>query len=143
MLADAEVIMQKLIAPALAYFAVVFGAGFAMGTVRVLFIEPFVGRTAAVAAEAPFLLIISVAAAAWIVRKLHVEAEAPPRLVMGAMAFVFLIVAETSLGLLFGRDLQSQLADLSTAAGLIGFASQAAFALTPFALLLFPRQSPG
>lgn len=47
---------MKILAAALLYFLIVFGVGFLVGPVRVLYVEPRVGSTAAVMLEAPILL---------------------------------------------------------------------------------------
>ena len=54
------------------YFALVFGAGFALGTIRVLWIVPELGTRLAELMEAPFMLIVTIAPARWVVRRLGV-----------------------------------------------------------------------
>jgi hypothetical protein len=52
----------KIAAAALLYFLAVFGAGFALGPIRVLWLEPRLGVVAATLCEAPFLLLAMIAA---------------------------------------------------------------------------------
>jgi len=58
---------QGYIVPAIKYWAAVFLIGFVLGTLRVLFVAPSVGETAAVLAEMPFMLAASWAGARRIV----------------------------------------------------------------------------
>ena len=63
--------MQTLKAGAL-YFALVFGAGFALGTLRVLFVVPRLGGRNAELIEAPFMLVVTFLAARWTARRLAI-----------------------------------------------------------------------
>lgn len=115
-----------------AYFATVFAAGFALGTMRVLVLEPKLGALGAVLMETPFML-----AASWFlcgvwVKRFSVEAALAPRLAMGALAFALLIAAEAALGLYgFGRPLAELLAVYGTAPGAVGLTGQILFGLFP------------
>lgn len=118
---------------ALAYFAIAFGAGFALGTVRVLLVAPRLGELAAVALELPVMLAVSWLAAGWCVRRFDVPARAAPRLVMGGLAFALLMLAELGVSVFaFGRSSADHLATYRQAAGLAGLAAQVAFALFPW-----------
>lgn len=120
-----------------AYFAVVFAAGFVLGTVRVLILAPAVGELTAVAIEAPVILAIS-----WFVCAVLVARMAPPptvadRAIMGASAFVFLITAEIVLTVtVFDGAARDVIEGWITTAGALGLAGQIAFALFP---LVTPR----
>jgi hypothetical protein len=50
----------RLTAASLLYFAIVFGAGFLLGPVRVFWLEPQLGKSVAVLCEAPFLLVVMI-----------------------------------------------------------------------------------
>ena len=50
------------------YFLLVFGAGFILGTGRVLIMVPLLGEKVAELIEIPLMLTVIVAAARWIVR---------------------------------------------------------------------------
>jgi hypothetical protein len=54
---------MRIAAAAMLYFAVVFGVGFLLGPIRVLWLEPKLGPTGASLCEAPFLLLTMVIAA--------------------------------------------------------------------------------
>jgi hypothetical protein len=127
--------MAAAIRAGVLYFAVVFAAGFALGTLRVLALAPALGETAAVALELPFMLAIAWLACRWIVRCLAVPATIPARAAMGTLAFALLISAELALAVALGRSPGAALAALATTPGLLGLAGQIAFALMPLALL--------
>ena len=82
---------------ALLYFAVAFGAGFALGAARVLWLAPRIGARAAELVEMPLLLGVGFAAAAWIVRRFALEPRPGPRLGMGLAALALLLAAELAL----------------------------------------------
>lgn len=127
--------MNILIAAA-AYFAIVFAAGFALGAVRIVLLEPRLGPLAATLVELPLMLVISWFAARHVVRMQKFEARLPPRLAMGLLAFILLIGAEISLGVaVFGRTLEEQVCEMSSRPGLLGLGGQALFALIPAAML--------
>lgn len=135
--------MERILWAASAYFALVFAAGFALGTLRVLVLAPALGPLAAVALELPVMLAISWVVARWSVLRHGVPARAAPRLVMGALAFALLIAAEAALGIWgFGQTARGFVAAFSTPEGALGLAGQAAFGLMPLALLA-GRRRPG
>jgi hypothetical protein len=115
------------------YFALVFAAGFVLGTLRVLALAPALGETTAVMAELPLILLIAWSACRWLTARLRVPGVPRPRAVMGALAFALLIGAEAMLGAVLGRPLAAQAADLAHPAGALGLAGQVAFALLPLA----------
>lgn len=77
------------------YFALVFGAGFLLGIGRVLWLEPRVGLRAAELIEMPVMLVVIVAAARWVCRRLAVPPGFAPRLGTGVLALVLLLAAES------------------------------------------------
>lgn len=81
-----------------AYFLLVFGAGFALGTIRVLLILPRLGERAAELLEMPFMLTIIVLAARWINRHLLADTEAQRRIVVGLMAMGLVLTADLLVG---------------------------------------------
>ena len=115
-----------------AYFASVFAAGFVLGTLRVLAVEPALGALGAVLVETPFIL-----AASWLlyghwIKRFAVPDDAASRIFMGGFAFALLIVAETVLAVFgFGRSLAAIAAGYSAAPGVVGLAGQILFGLFP------------
>jgi hypothetical protein len=77
------------------YFANVFGAGFVLGTIRVLWLVPSFGKRMAELMEAPIMFVVTIVAARWIVRRLAVPSAPLSRLGMGcvALAIMPLLVA--------------------------------------------------
>ena len=75
------------------YFALVFGVGFLLGTVRVLAIEPRVGERWAELAETPLMLIAIILAARFVVRRFP-AAHRASYLISGAVALSLLVLAE-------------------------------------------------
>lgn len=97
---------QHAVKAGAAYFAVVFAVGFALGTVRTLFLAPRLGELLAVVIELPLMLGASWLACGWAVRRWRIAPTAGPRLTMGAFAFALLIIAEATLSLTtFDRSL--------------------------------------
>ncbi|WNJ93533.1 hypothetical protein [Bosea sp. 685] len=112
---------------------IVFAAGFALGTMRILFITPAFGAVPAVTLEMPLILAVAWLTARAIISRLAIPQAAMPRLIMGGSAFALLMTTEFALSAsLFGGGGQ-YLANLTTGAGLIGLAGQIVFALVPLA----------
>jgi hypothetical protein len=123
---------------ALAYFALVFLAGFALGAIRVLFVAPRWGELPATLLEAPIMLAVSWFACGAAIRKFGVPGRRAG-LAMGAVAFVLLMTAELALSLFgFRRSPAEFLHGYATPAGLVGLASQIAYGLFP----IFRSASP-
>lgn len=121
----------RAIRAGVAYFAVVFAAGFLFGAVRQLVLWPRMNEAVAVAIEAPFMLVAILLASRWLVRRLRV-ARGGERWLMGLMALAVLIPVEIGLGwAMRGLSPGAWLAHLGTPAGLIEMALWAAFAAVP------------
>jgi hypothetical protein len=128
--------MPSAIKVGILYFAIVFAAGFLLGTFRVFVLLPLIGELAAVALELPIILIISWLVCRRLISRFSVPATASQRLAMGALAFCLLMLVEVGLSVLvFDRSGAEYLAHLQTAPGLLGLAGQIAFALLPLAQL--------
>ena len=120
--------MTQTIKAATAYFAIVFGIGFVLGTARVLAIIPRIGEPAAVLLEVPVMLATSWFAARWCIARFAVARNAVPRLAMGFTAFALVMVAEL---VLFGRTPAQHFAAYRHMTAGLGLAAQLAFALFP------------
>ncbi|MDH7975246.1 hypothetical protein QH494_23930 [Sphingomonas sp. AR_OL41] len=132
--------MTRIIAAALAYFATVFGLRFLLGTLRVLFVIPRIGETAAVLLELPVMLTASWVAAGWCVRRFAVPPRVAPRLAMGLLAFALVMVAELALAvILFGQSPAQHFASFRHFAGAAGLAAQIGYALFPALRRAQPR----
>ena len=118
----------------LAYWAAIFVLGFALGTVRTLWLAPALGDMMAVAAEVPVMLAASWLVAARLLARWRLESGSAA-LAMGLIAFVLLLAAEAVLAaLLAGPGIGQWLAGLARPAGAVGLAGQIAFALIPLAV---------
>ncbi len=116
-----------------AYFAVVFAAGFGLGVIRMLVVIPRVGETVAVLIEAPVMLGISWPVARRLTRWFAVPDAAEARVLMGAVALALTLATEAGLSiLLFGRTLDQHFASYLTEAGALGLLAQIGFAATPW-----------
>jgi hypothetical protein len=76
------------------YFALVFGAGFVLGTIRTLWVVPRFGTRMAELMETPIMLAVTIVAARWTVLHLSVPMTRSARLEMGCMALVLMLIAE-------------------------------------------------
>jgi hypothetical protein len=117
---------------AIAYFAIVFAVGFACGPIRVLWLEPNFGATAAVLIEAPILIMAMFFAARFVPRKLKLANDIGSRLGMGLGALVLVLAADLCVGLFVRQQTLEQIAgQFSTPAGRIYAALLLLLALVP------------
>jgi hypothetical protein len=127
---------------ALASFALVFAAGFALGALRTMWLGPGIGETAAVALELPLMVVVSWRATGFCIRRFGVPARLGPRLRMGAGAFALLMLAETGLAaVLTGGDPAAIAARWTGAPGLLGLAAQMLYGLMPALALVGERRA--
>ena len=76
------------------YFALAFGAGFVLGTIRTLWVVPRLGTRMAELMEMPIMLIVTIVAARWTVLHLSVPMMWSARVAMGCVALVLMLIAE-------------------------------------------------
>ena len=67
-----------IVKAAVMYFGIVFGAGFVLGLLRILFIVPRFGARIAELLEAPVMLLVIVFAAKWVVHKFKLAKSVVP-----------------------------------------------------------------
>lgn len=89
---------MHIFTPALVYFLIVFGTGFVLGTIRVLFILPLLGERTAELMEMPLMLAVIVVAARWITRRYLQQAQSRVQLVVGLTAMNYMLAAEFLVG---------------------------------------------
>ena len=122
------------------YFISVFAIGFALGTVRVLLLVPQFGELASGLIELPIILGMSWWACGNVIRIMGVPPVTSDRLIMGASAFLLLMIAELILSMvLFDRTLPEHMAHYTTVHGALGLAGQFLFAAFP--LMMMRRQA--
>ena len=127
------------------YFALVFGAGFALGPIRILWAVPRFGVRTAELMEAPIMLVATVLAARWIVRRFAVPPAPSRRLGVGFLALGLMLLAELTFVLrLRGLTVAGYLASRDPVSGTVYFAMLGLFAVMPlFVARGAPRLPPG
>jgi hypothetical protein len=114
------------------YFALVFGAGFVLGPIRILGVVPRFGTRMAELMETPVMFVVTIVAARWIVRRLAVPSTPFKRLGMGGVALGLLLVAEFTLVLwLRGLSLSEYLASRDPVSGTVYYVLLGVFAIMP------------
>jgi hypothetical protein len=115
------------------YFAIVFGIGFALGTIRVIWVVPHFGARVAELMEMPFMLIAIIATARWLVQRLAIPRVLWLRLGMGLVALGFLLIAEVSSVLyLRGMTIAEYFATRDPISGTLYYAMLLLFAVMPW-----------
>jgi hypothetical protein len=123
--------MQTLKAGTL-YFALVFGGGFLLGTIRVLWVAPRFGARTAELMEAPIMFVVTILAARWVARCLSVPPTPAARLGVGFVALGFLVAAEFTVVLgLRGLPVSQYLADRDPVAGTVYLVMLGFFTVMP------------
>lgn len=131
---------MHLFKPALAYFLIVFGAGFILGTVRVLFVLPLFGERTAELLEMPLMLAVIVLAARWISRRYLRQAQPREQLAVGGIATGWMLAAEFLIGLtLRGLSPIEVLVNRDPVSGTAYYLSLLLFAAMPW---LLARRQP-
>jgi hypothetical protein len=80
----------------LTYFAIIFGVGFVLGTIRVFLVVPQVGVRTAELIEEPIMFMVVLLAARWLVRRFTLELLRE-RLGAGTVGLGLLLAAEYAL----------------------------------------------
>jgi hypothetical protein len=124
--------LKQILKAGLLYFAIVFGAGFALGSVRTLWIVPRLGTRIAELMETPIMFVIVVAAARWIVRHLAVPPMPSRRIGMGCIGLGLSLAAEIALVLwLRGLSIREYLASRDPVSGTVYYLMLGVFATMP------------
>ena len=85
---------MRTVTAGLAYFALVFSAGFCMGLVRVPFLVPRLGVRVAELLEMPFMFGVIVLSARFVVRRFAMPESVQIRLLVGIIALGLLVASE-------------------------------------------------
>ena len=117
------------------YFALIFGTGFMLGTIRVLWIVPKIGvRTAELIEMLPMFVVI-ILSARWINQHFADADSISTRLKIGFLALSFLLVAEIVLGMsLQGASISEVLLNHDPISGTVYYVMLILFALMPWLL---------
>jgi hypothetical protein len=116
----------------LTYFALVFGAGFLLGSIRVTVLVPRLGVRTAELLEMPFMLVVIVAAARLVVRR-HLDGLGfASRLGAGFIGLCLLLVAELLLAVgLTGTSIAAYVASRDPVSGPVFLLMLVLFAFMP------------
>lgn len=116
----------------LLYFGTVFGVGFLLGIIRTLWIAPRFGTRAAELIESPFMLVVIICSARWILRRGVIASRRFDLLKVGFIALAMILVAEfTFVLLLRGISIADYFAERDPIAGTVYYIMLMAFALMP------------
>lgn len=119
------------------YFAMVLGAGFMLGMIRVPFLVPRLGERYAELAEMPVMLAVIVMAAMYIVRRYALDSDLASRLQVGFLALALTVSAELLLATLIqSRSIAQYIASRDPVSGSVYILLLLVFALMP-ALLVY------
>lgn len=88
--------MKSVILKALTYFAIVFGMGFILGTIRVLWLEPMLGTRVAELSEMPIMLVTMILAANFVMKRGQRLTKSVNALGVGVIALLLLLSIEFS-----------------------------------------------
>ena len=126
---------MKVLKAGILYFALVFGAGFVLGPIRILWVVPQVGMRMAELLEMPIMLVVIIAAARWLVKWLAVPPTRSSRLAMGFIALGLLLTAELAfVGPIQGYSITEYIATRDPVSGTVFCVMLGVFALMPLLL---------
>jgi hypothetical protein len=115
------------------YFALVFGTGFVLGTVRTLWVVPRLGVRTAELLETPFMLVAIVLAAGWISRRIGNAGGSSSRVAVGVIALALLLAAEVIIGVaLLGLSFVEVFTKHDPVSGTVYYAMLGVFAWMPW-----------
>jgi hypothetical protein len=121
---------------AAAYFALVFGAGFLLGAIRVPLLVPRLGARYAELLEMPLMLVVIVWSARHVTRRFMVPPLLGIRLAIGCIALSLLVAAELVLAfLLEGQGVETYIAGRDPISGGVYLVMLGAMALMPVFIL--------
>jgi len=116
----------------LAYFALVFGAGFVLGALRVSILVPRFGERISELIEMPLMFAVIVIVARFVMRRFAVPFSIVARLGTGLLALVLLLAAELVLAVILQeRSLADYVASRDPVSGSVYLAMLVLFALAP------------
>ena len=128
--------MATALKAGIAYFAIVFGAGFALGTIRVVLLVPMLGSRVAELVELPVMLMVVFLAARWLTRRFAVPPDTKSRILMGAVALVLALTLDFTVVLkLRDMTLQQYVDTFDPVAGGAYYAALLVMALMPWLLV--------
>jgi hypothetical protein len=136
---------MRSIKAGIAYFALVFGAGFVLGVTRVLWLVPRLGERLAELVEMPVMFVVILLSARFITRRFALPTAVGARLAAGFLALGLLVAAELLLGVaLQDRSIGQYIASRDPVSGSVYLVMLATFAFMPLiiARVQLARASP-
>lgn len=125
--------MSKIFHAAFTYFALVFGAGFVLGLVRVPFLVPRLGERWAELAEMPVMAVVIVLASGHVLRRFPDVRTGIRSAFVGLLALFLLVSAELGLTLLLqDRSLGDYVASRDPVSGSVYVALLLVYAAMPW-----------
>jgi hypothetical protein len=126
---------MRILKPGTVYFALVFGAGFVLGSVRVPFLVPRFGVRLAELFEMPAMFVVILFAARYVLERFALPRSVPVRLGVGLVALCLLAAAELMFAfLLQGQPIGQYIASRDPVSGSVYAAMLVLFALMPLLL---------
>jgi hypothetical protein len=126
---------MKLFKLAILYFSLVFGAGFILGTFRVLLLVPNLGNRLSELLEMPLMLVVIVLVARWLNQRLSDVKDSIAHLWIGLGALSLVFVAELGVGFfLRGESPVEALVNRDSVSGTAYYLMLGVFALMPWLL---------
>lgn len=123
------------------YFVIVFGVGFALGPIRVLWLEPRLGVRLAELIEAPLMFLAIVIAGRWVGQHLRDDYGASGRLAIGAVAAGLVLVSDLLVGVgLRGMSVVEVFTTRDPVSGSVYYALVALTAVAPWLLCRPPAK---
>ena len=128
---------MRILKAGILYFALVFGSGFVLGPIRILWAVPRFGTRVAELMETPIMLVVTILAARWIVRRVAVPPKPSNRLGMGCVGLGLMLVAEFTLVLwLRGLSISEYLASRDPVSGTVYYVMLGVFCIMPLLVAL-------
>ncbi len=122
-----------LVKAASIYFAVAFGTGFVLGTIRVLLIVPLIGVRGAELSESPLMLFATIVGARWVNRRFCSGFGGLKLLGVGLIAVTLILAADIIVGVgLRGMSLAQVFTERDAVSGPIYYGLLGFFALMPW-----------
>lgn len=90
--------MARILKLSWLYFCLIFGAGFVLGPMRVLFLEPRLGERTAQLLEMPVMLLVIWLAAGWLIQRSAQNLSSKGLLGFGLLAVSYVLVADVGVG---------------------------------------------
>ena len=124
-----------VLASSVLYFALVFSSGFALGCIRVPFLQPLIGDRLAQLLEMPIMMLAITKSAKLIVRQLHPQPPRSQLFLIGVVALTLMLAMEVAGSVYISKKdwngLADWVSDRDAVAGPVYFALLAVFAAMP------------